>query len=112
MPEWKQLVRERLQGLKLDGAREVEIVDELSQHLEDRYDALRSTGGPPTRFDCSGARTRSQAFYRQFMRKAVSSALSPLCYDGRSESSASPTRPSIFESRGAGCRETGASPLE
>src|SRR5690349_12868686 len=34
-------------------------------------DALRSTGGPPTRFDCSGARTRSQAFYRQFMRHAV-----------------------------------------
>src|SRR5258708_28613175 len=46
MPEWKQLVRERLQGLKLDGAREAEIVDELSQHLEDRYDALRSTGLP------------------------------------------------------------------
>src|SRR5713226_7434703 len=46
MPEWKQLVRARLQGLQLDGAREVEIVDELSQHLEDRYDALRSTGLP------------------------------------------------------------------
>jgi predicted permease len=46
MPEWKQLVRERLRGLKLDGAREGEIVDELSQHLEDRYDALRSTGLP------------------------------------------------------------------
>jgi hypothetical protein len=46
MPEWKQPVRERLQGLKLDGAREGEIVDELSQHLEDRYDALRSTGLP------------------------------------------------------------------
>src|SRR5437879_13647416 len=46
MPEWKNLVRDRLQGLKLDGAREVEIVDELSQHLEDRYDALRSIGLP------------------------------------------------------------------
>src|SRR5260370_39111957 len=46
MPEWKQLVRDRLQALKLDGAREAEIVDELSQHLEDRYDALRSTGLP------------------------------------------------------------------
>jgi len=46
MPEWKQPVRERLQGLKLDGAREGEIVDELSQHLEDRYDALRSSGLP------------------------------------------------------------------
>ncbi len=46
MPEWKRLVRDRLQGLTLDGAREGEIVDELSQHLEDRYDALRSTGLP------------------------------------------------------------------
>jgi predicted permease len=44
MPEWKQLVRDQLQGLKLEGAGESEIVDELSQHLEDRYDALRATG--------------------------------------------------------------------
>lgn len=44
MPEWKSLIRERLSGLKLDGAREAEIVDELAQHLEDRYDALRAAG--------------------------------------------------------------------
>jgi putative ABC transport system permease protein len=44
MPDWKQIIRERLQGSKLDGARESEIVDELAQHLEDRYDALRSAG--------------------------------------------------------------------
>ncbi|HYL78233.1 MAG TPA: ABC transporter permease [Bryobacteraceae bacterium] len=44
MPDWKQIVRERLDGLKLDGAREIEIVDELAQHLEDRYDALRAAG--------------------------------------------------------------------
>jgi putative ABC transport system permease protein len=44
MPEWKQVIRERLRGLNLDGARESEIVDELAQHLEDRYDALRSAG--------------------------------------------------------------------
>jgi predicted permease len=44
MPEWKQIIRERLQGSKLDGGRESEIVDELAQHLEDRYDALRSAG--------------------------------------------------------------------
>jgi len=46
MPDWKQVVRERLAGLQLDGAREVEIVDELAQHLEDRYNALRSAGVP------------------------------------------------------------------
>lgn len=44
MPDWKQDIRERLQGSKLDGARESEIVDELAQHLEDRYEALRSAG--------------------------------------------------------------------
>ena len=44
MPEWKEVVRSRLAGLKLEGARESEIVDELAQHLEDRYDALRSVG--------------------------------------------------------------------
>jgi predicted permease len=46
MPEWKQIIRERLAGLKLEGAREVEIVDELAQHLEDRYEALRASGAP------------------------------------------------------------------
>ena len=44
MHDWKQVVRERLQSLKLGGAQESEIVDELAQHLEDRYEALRSAG--------------------------------------------------------------------
>jgi putative ABC transport system permease protein len=35
--EWKQEIRGRLAGLKLEPAREAEIVEELSQHLEDRY---------------------------------------------------------------------------
>jgi putative ABC transport system permease protein len=48
MPDWKQVIRERILGVKLDGARESEIVDELAQHLEDRYDALRSAGAPET----------------------------------------------------------------
>src|SRR5262245_35139619 len=44
MPEWKEEIRRRLAGLKLDPAREAEIVEELSQHLEDRYRDLRSGG--------------------------------------------------------------------
>ena len=48
MFDWKQVVRERLQGVKLDGAQESEIVDELAQHLEDRYDALRAGGASET----------------------------------------------------------------
>jgi predicted permease len=38
MPEWKDIVRERLVGLKLDPRREAEIVEELAQDLEQRYE--------------------------------------------------------------------------
>ncbi|MGH9763870.1 MAG: permease prefix domain 1-containing protein, partial [Blastocatellia bacterium] len=44
MPEWKDKIRARLAGLNLTPLRENEIVEELSQHLEDRYQELRSTG--------------------------------------------------------------------
>jgi predicted permease len=44
MPDWREHLRPRLARLRLDPAREVEIVDELSQHLDDRYDELRSGG--------------------------------------------------------------------
>jgi predicted permease len=46
MPDFRELVRERLQGLRLDGQREAEITEELAQHLSDRYDLLRSMGAP------------------------------------------------------------------
>jgi macrolide transport system ATP-binding/permease protein len=44
MPEWSAHLRMRLAPLRLNPARELEIVDELSQHLDDRYDALRAAG--------------------------------------------------------------------
>src|SRR5829696_2241584 len=37
MPDWKNEVRRRLSALKLEPAREGEIVEELAQHLEDVY---------------------------------------------------------------------------
>jgi hypothetical protein len=37
MPCWKDEVRKRLAELKLGPAREVEIVEELAEHMEDRY---------------------------------------------------------------------------
>src|SRR6267378_8005189 len=40
MPDWKEEVREQLAGLNLAAAREAEIVEELAQHLEDRYEHL------------------------------------------------------------------------
>ncbi len=43
MPDWDSEVRRRLAGLRLKPTRETEIVEELSQHLEDLYEqALRA----------------------------------------------------------------------
>src|SRR5262245_46406872 len=47
MPEWKVEIRERLAGLKLEPAREAEIVEEISQHLEDRYAESLASGATP-----------------------------------------------------------------
>ncbi|HYK88769.1 MAG TPA: ABC transporter permease [Acidobacteriota bacterium] len=44
MPDWKTEIRNRLASLKLEATREAEIIEELSQHLEDRYAELRSRG--------------------------------------------------------------------
>src|SRR6185295_18412148 len=44
MPNWTDLIRRRLRGLNLSPSREREIVDELSQHLDDRYTELVSGG--------------------------------------------------------------------
>ena len=44
MRDWKQFVRERLPELRLDAAREQEIVEELAQQLEEEYDAALTQG--------------------------------------------------------------------
>jgi hypothetical protein len=43
MPDWKPEIR-RLAPLKPAPAREAEIAEELSQHLEDRYQEFLSRG--------------------------------------------------------------------
>jgi putative ABC transport system permease protein len=47
MPEWKREIEERLASLKLAPTREAEIVDELAQHLEDRYVESLACGATP-----------------------------------------------------------------
>jgi hypothetical protein len=47
MPEWKEEIRRRLESLKLEPAHEAEMVEELSQHLEDRYAELLAGGATP-----------------------------------------------------------------
>src|SRR5262245_22815943 len=44
MPDWSREIRERLSGLKVDPAREQSIVEEISQHLDDRYAELLARG--------------------------------------------------------------------
>lgn len=44
MPDWKAEIRERLADLSLAPTREAEIVEELAQHIDDRYQELL-TGG-------------------------------------------------------------------
>src|SRR5258708_18418323 len=44
MPDWKNLVRERLGPLGMKAAAEAALAEELAQHLEDHYRELRSGG--------------------------------------------------------------------
>jgi putative ABC transport system permease protein len=47
MPDWARHIRPRLSSLRLAPAREDEIVEELSQHLEDRWRELTAVGATP-----------------------------------------------------------------
>lgn len=44
MPDWKEHIRAQLAALSLDAARELEIVEELAQHLEALYEAALADG--------------------------------------------------------------------
>jgi predicted permease len=47
MPDWVQEVRARLSSLRLSPTREADIVQELAQHLEDRWRDLLAGGASP-----------------------------------------------------------------
>lgn len=44
MPDWRPELRRRLSGLRVEAGREIEIIEELVAHLDDRYDDLRADG--------------------------------------------------------------------
>ena len=46
MPDWRPHIRSRLTSLRLSPSRENEIIEELSQHLEDRWRELVAGGAP------------------------------------------------------------------
>ena len=44
MPDWRSLIRRRLAGLDIRPVDEIDIVEELAQHVEDRYTDLCRAG--------------------------------------------------------------------
>ena len=77
MPDWKPHIRARLASLRLSPSREAEIVEELAQHLDDRWRELVARGATPeeaahlARTEFDGARleallgTLRQAHWRE-----------------------------------------------
>lgn len=47
MPEWSASIRERLAALSLEPTRETAVVEEIAQHLDDRYEELLAQGAEP-----------------------------------------------------------------
>ena len=44
MPDWPKEIRAAIAGLNLEPTREEDVVEELSQHLRDRYDEMLTSG--------------------------------------------------------------------
>jgi hypothetical protein len=44
MPDWRRCIRELLAGGGLPPTAELDVVEELAQHVEDRYRALSAQG--------------------------------------------------------------------
>jgi len=64
MPDWKEIIRSRVASLSLSGPAESELIEELAEHLGDRYQEL-----------CSGGLAEEEA-YRQVISEL--SDLAPL----------------------------------
>jgi hypothetical protein len=44
MPDWRAIVRQRISDLRLRAVDEMDVVEELAQHIEDRYGELVNAG--------------------------------------------------------------------
>ena len=81
MPDWKKEISDQLATLNLDPTKEAEIVDELAQHLEDRYQELLGEGCSPeearliTRRELSGKDQLLTALPRSTRRRNSETAL-------------------------------------
>ena len=61
MPDWKDEIRKHLETLRLSPTREVEIVEELNDDLEDRYQRLLVEGASPEKARDSVLRELSES---------------------------------------------------
>ena len=75
MPEWGARVRARLAGLRLDPATEAETVEELAQHVDDRYRDLLARGATETE---AAARAWQELEGHPLLAREISSARVPL----------------------------------
>ncbi|HWI19330.1 MAG TPA: ABC transporter permease, partial [Vicinamibacterales bacterium] len=71
MPDWRPDIASRLGGLRLDPARQAEIIDELSQHLDQRYDELLAGGATADEAFCT-------AVSELLDKQALATAMRPL----------------------------------
>ena len=44
MPDWRAIIRRRIAGLEIRPVDEIDIVEELAQHVEDRYADMKRVG--------------------------------------------------------------------
>src|SRR5256714_5501049 len=47
MSKWKEEISKRLAGLRLEPGREADIIEEMAQHLDDRYSEWLARGAGP-----------------------------------------------------------------
>ena len=84
MSDWRVEIRNRLASAKLEPTRETEIVEEIVQHLEDRYTDLLARGADPNVTDREGWTIFQYASWR---------AAEPISNDDLPELSADAGRP-------------------
>ena len=77
MPDWSHDLRRRLSELRLSPPREAEIVEELSQHLDDRYEELRADGSSDADARRTAIEELSEAGGIAQRMKALSQARTP-----------------------------------
>jgi hypothetical protein len=73
VPDWLQLVRERLGALGIGVQREEEVVAELAGYLEDAYEGRLKRGATPERaLACAFSEVANWARFRKEIRRAAS----------------------------------------